>query len=537
MCHHCVHNLVYPLVPCFGANCYMFNAHHDINTSYGFCSENVNKLLDVQKILWYIIFIIVVNCIPLLIYWHTEANENTEDAEWITLFGIDKSNYELYPYIGRLCYHLAQDNRRLFIIIRAACFYILWLIFHIWWSAIENFAEYPSEYYQRLDILHGNNGNDGNLITSERRLLAGIITTWNVLYLVCFLIATLGNFVLVYVLGDPSLWVRNKRFLCMEDITKNKVDITDGPDIFVCRRTMLFRPEFWSELRDCIDVGDKCNDEGNKCCGKTCECKCLKNACKFFISHLSFIPVAIIAFFACILPLFDVILHTPWLLFKDSRNLKIGILLVFIYVFSFAIYYIFHYVLVISLIFSYTITGLMKNWNFLLPIIVLIIIVVSHWIRLVYGAFKPMHRLQVIIFNQCKSMQSPPKIIKEDDKVKGKYYIKRSFIEKCYKCPLLLKPSEYKNYTIFSIIQFLGLVLIVIATGSSFYTLNSDTSLGKAVMALSLTFVPQVVNSLMTPWHDDVTSAVRDAKIKEKINEEINKVTVNVKKFDLRLHV
>ena len=48
------------------------------------------------------------------------------------------------------------------------------------------------------------------------------------------------------------------------------------------------------------------------------------------------------------------------------------------------------------------ITGIMKNWDFLLPILVLAGIVITHLVKLVYGAFQPIHNMQVIILQKYK---------------------------------------------------------------------------------------------------------------------------------------
>ena len=786
---------------CLGTKCHMISLEHHLKDEVGFCSEQVNQKIKKEKWIWFTIFLIVINFVPLFIFWMREKTvETNEDENWIKLFAITETNCKYFPWIGRFCYYLFLSHNKCFIILRAALAYIVWLLFFVWWFLLANYRYYHTEYIQRQCM---SQGHEDNLLPVEW-LFAGIFNIQSVCFLVCFIVASVGNFVLLYILCQPLIWIENKRFLYIPDTSKEAKS-------FFSRYKLLFRQEFWEKLWEgCVP---------EKLLGKK----------KRFVAILYFFPFPILACLALLLPLLDLVLHIPWFLktsacgciktqsdcdlekgmqtVSDSKtdaetqtsvetqtgsdsqtsvetqtdsqtsvetqtdsqtsvetqtgsgsqtsvetqtgsgsqtsvetqtdsgsqtsvetqtdsgsqtsvetqtgsdsqtsvetqtdsqtsvetqtdsqtsvetqtdsqtsvetqtgsgsqtsvetqtgsgpqtsvetqtdsgsqtsvetqtdsgsqtsvetqtdsqtsvetqtdsqtsvetqtgsgsqtsvetqtgsgpqtsvetqtdsgsqtsvetqtdsgsqtsvetqtgsdsqssvetqtgsvshtNAKtqtghkcvintifklVKMILVLIYIPCFAVSYFYPSIQVISIIASYTITGLMKNWDYLLPIIALVLIGISHFIKIVYGAFRPMYNLQMTILRVSDTIENfdkekTKKIFKEDNIcLEGKFYIRKEFMKECYDSNLLLKPAEYSSYSFFAFIKFVALCLIISATGLSLYMLNDNTSLGKVVIAIFLTFLPRALDTLTRPWRADVKTFVKEKYIMEKI--------------------
>ena len=642
---------------CLGTKCYIFNAQHDMQDSLGFCSENVNNIVDIQMKIWIFICFIAINCVPFLIYSlcndveeqinesseddsnrnvredmiesdtqedcanppmeeqigavenveqnldrqtnersaeeydtnrnvqgtasesgtgedsatseehvvenvdhsflrHTrvgEVNERGENGgqtseidtdEWVSMFNIDNSNCEHYPLLARLCFCIFLDNsykkipscscKILVTCIRSLFIYFIFLPFFVWWFVIANFIFYHLENGQRKNM---SNMYDVNLLRVEW-LFNGIFNLETRLFLACFIIASLGNILWVYVLSNPACW-NSKRFLHLADLHSGTFLHRYRPSLLINGE---FRRQFWY---GCIPQ-------------RLQNARCLK-----WISLVWTFPLAVLAVLALCLPMFDLILHIPWLLWKpckcsttrtssreDQQDLfenegdntplvrptaeqqksvfcrvvcfVVKIITTFFYAFSLAITYFYTSTQVISMIVNYTIIGLMKNWDFLLPVLILVLIAIAQIINLIYCAFQPMHKLQVTVFDQCKlidpSLLTTRNIIREERN--GKYFISKSFIKDCYQ---LLDATEYSHYTLYSFIKFVTIILILVVTGLSIYMLTGDTStaLGKVVVAIFLTFVPHALKTLIRPWRNDVRKSIMERQIRKKIEHKL----------------
>ena len=312
------------------------------------------------------------------------------------------------------------------------------------------------------------------------KLLAGIFNLSVVLYLICFIIASLGNIVLVYrlsqMLSNPTPWLHNKRFLYIEDVTIQPYRNTDKQlsvrEIILYRRTLLFNYKFWTDgLFNCFPTGQKRN--------------------KMF-KIILFLPWIGLAILAIALPLVDLLLHVTWLkndndnendsarertphegtpLIEQNDRSKTSkvvsrwdiickLFLSYIYGVSFVYSHFWPGLQVISMISGYTITGLMKNWNVLLPALILMLVVATRMILIIYGAYQPMYELQQIVFDECvsidKNLKKTNKILKKD--AEGKYSVSESFIKDCYS---LLAPAKYSYYTLFALLEFSVLLLLL----------------------------------------------------------------------------
>ena len=633
---------------CLGTKCYIFNAQHDMQDSLGFCSENVNRIVDIQMKIWIFICFIAINCIPFLIFSlrkdveeksnessakeddlnrnvqgkmnesedganplteeqssvvenvgqdlnrqtiessakEDDTNQNVQDEvsasgegeygayplmedhvtvvvenvdhsaesqtkigeisdrddicgqtsvsgadEWVRLFSIDKSNCKYYPLIAKWCFLIFLDDSFIYTLFRFLFIYFILLPFFVWWFIIANFKFYRLENIQRQNM---SDKYDVNLLRVEW-LFDGIFNLETSLFLFCFIIASLGNIVWVYVLSNPACW-NSKRFLHL-------ADLHSGTFLDRYRPSLLINVEFWLQFwYGCIPQ-------------RLQNARCLK-----WVSLLWFIPLAVLAVLALCLPMFDLILHIPWSLWKEYKcstilnsnreelfenewdntplvrttteqqngvvsrmwYFVVMIILSCFYAFSLAVTYFYTSTQVISMIVSYTIIGLMKNWDFLLPILVLVLIAIAQMINLLYCAFQPMHKLQVTVFDQCKlidpSLLTTRNIIREERN--GKYFISKSFIKDCYQ---LLDATEYSHYTLYSFIKFVTIILILVVTGLSIYMLTGDTStaLGKVVVAIFLTFVPHALKTLIRPWRNDVRKSIMERQIRKKIEHKL----------------
>ena len=873
---------------CLGTKCHMMTLERHLKDELGFCSEQVNQKIKKEKWIWFTIFLIVINSVPLFIFWMREkTTETNKDKNWIKLFAITETNYEHFPWIGRLCYYLFLSHDKYCIFLRAALAYFICFLFFVWWFLLANFVFYHTEYIQRQYM---SQGDEDNLLPIEW-MFAGIFDSIY-FFTVCFVVASLGNIVLVYMLCHPVRWIENKRFLYVPDLSGEASS-------FLSRHKLLINKNLWIKLwKGCapkksraddssnVELGKSNNpnvsstverNESNRPLGSSTVCIIVR----WFFCIILFIFVALLTCLALLLPLVDLVLHIPWFFNNpgsstetppdnnpgsstetppdnnpgsstetlpennpgsstgtppdknpgsgaetppdnnpgsstgtppdnnpgsstgtppdnnpgsstetppdnnlgsstetppdknpgsstetppdknpgsgaetppdnnpgsstgtppdknpgsgaetppdnnpgsstgtppdnnpgsstgtppennpgsstetppennpgsstetppdndpgsstetppdnnpgsstetppdnnpgstcstetlpennpgssnetppdnnpgsstetppdnnpgsstetppdknpgsstetppdknpgsgaetppdknpgsgaetppdnnpgrisgtppghtcDQNDFSIlfKMILVLIYTLCFVISYFVPSVQVISVIASYTITGLMKNWDFLLPIIALALIVIRELIKIVYGAFQPMYNLQMTILRVSETVEnfdshkeSPQSIMEEDNScLEGKFYIKKKFLEECYDSNLLLKPAEYSSYSFFAFIKFVALCLMISATGLSLYMLNDNSSLGKVVIAIFLSFLPQALDTLTRPWRADVRQFVKEKYIMEKINKDNLKIhfgplrplknpTITVKTYDI----
>ena len=101
------------------------------------------------------------------------------------------------------------------------------------------------------------------------------------------------------------------------------------------------------------------------------------------------------------------------------------------------------------------------------------------------------------------------------------YDITDSFLnQKCYP---FLENGHFGFYTFYALAEFVALCLLTVVTGIGLYMLHDDKTFGKVVVAIFLKYIPKLVDVVTKPWHNDVSTAVIENFIKDKIDEEIKR--------------
>ena len=422
---------------CLASHCFMFNGNNFQKTD-GFCSSNVNRMINAQIWIWICLFFVFINNLPLLVFWlkqgpKTENKENGKksgrndkrstyiplksddenqlhepETNRVRLFCVSHAIFEYYPSVRRWHNILFEGCFPKFIFV--ACFYVLFTLFYIWWFLITDLAYKTTEFRQRSKM---SNGTDDYLVCFEL-LLAHVWNPGSIFFLFSLVYSSVGNMVLFCVIIWNSWWTQNDHFFLI-GITCEDTNLQ-----FNClhRQMLLWNLSFWKIFWKRSILSDKWN------------------ICVRVLVAIPFIiPLTLIAVVCIMFPLVDIILHLPFRIFRDSGDKKdesntcklnfntesfefidlslnrfgIVCLLIFelpafLYCITCCVSYIYPTALVGSMIASYTITGIMKNWDFLLPIFVLVGIVVSRFIKLIYGAFQPLHDLQVVIYKTYQKM-------------------------------------------------------------------------------------------------------------------------------------
>ena len=342
------------------------------------------------------------------------AEKQTTESYYVKLFCISKDNCQYYPWMGRLCYYLFEDERKCCIGFRVVCFYVFFLLFYVWWYLIANFLYKPTEFRQRSKMSQGYD----DYLTSFELLLSGTWKTKSILFLIAFIFATIVDIFLAVMMVWPTLWTQSEHFVIF------KISYPDPIwKKFNClhRRRLPFTRTFWKQFWNCLP-----KPKG--------------------LRLLIAIPLGLITLIVSLFPLIDIIFHLPIILQekrkdgkrknsdgKSDENLQ-GISInnkvtsceeglaffgttVFTILFNitFVAAYIYPTAVVYSMIVSYTITGIMKNWETILPILVFAGIVIFQFVKLVYEAFEPLHKMQVIIYQEYQ------KKLSDFNKLKAKF--------------------------------------------------------------------------------------------------------------------
>ena len=437
---------------CLASQCFMFNGNN-FQKNDGFCSSNVNRMINAQIWIWICLFFVFINNLPLLVFWlkqgpKAENKENGKksgrndkspyiplksdvenqlyepETNRVRLFCVSRAIFEYYPSVRRWHNILFEGCFPKFIFV--ACFYVLFTLFYTWWFLIADLAYKTTEFRQRTNM---RNGTDDYLVYFEL-LLAHVWNPGSIFFLFSLVYSSVGNMVLFCVIVWNSWWTQNDQFFLL-GITCEDTNLQ-----FNClhRQMLLWNLSFWKKFWKRLILSDKWNI-------------CVR----LLVAIPIIIPLTLVAVVCIMFPLVDIILHHPFHIFRDlddkkdeSNSCKKGesnsceknetnscepnfntasfkfidlslnrmdivCLLLFeplalLYCITCCVSYIYPTALVGSMIASYTITGIMKNWDFLLPIFVLVGIVVSRFIKLIYGAFQPIHDLQVVIYHTYQKM-------------------------------------------------------------------------------------------------------------------------------------
>ena len=310
-----------------------------------------------------------------------------------------------------------------------ACRFVFIFVFtlvYILWFLIADFTHKPIEFRQRSEM---SKGTDDYLLCFEL-LLAHIWNVGSIIFLVCLVCATLGNAVLVIVMGWTSGWERKKQFWLLQ------IECKDPNLQFNClhRQSLLLNWSFWKAFWKSLLPK----------CWYIPYCPCYVTFCCEFcvivvVVVLKFLATLMaIVFLMC--PLLDIVLHmlsghddnekttcatietdSKTFIFK-KRKIKCTVftLGLIIYVPPALFYYgacFFAYIyptaVVCSMIVSYTITGIMKNWDSLLPILLFLGILINHLVKFVNVVREPGHDLHIMMYQTYQKISPEFKEIRE----------------------------------------------------------------------------------------------------------------------------
>ena len=279
------------------------------------------------------------------------------------------------------------------------------------------------------------NGTDDYLEDIE--LFLGRIWNFNS---IVYLFSLLHNGAFLYVIIWTSAWALNQQFLML------KIKCQDPNLKFNClhNQTLLFNLSFWKALLWRFILPAKFHI-------------CIR----VLVTIPYNILLTLIAVVCIMCPLLDIILHYPLFIIglqrirkllsfwrrpeysiflddeKDDSNTRtvntgsfkftmcnfsqcrpsvivvISKVLALLYYITIFVAYIYPIATVCSMIASYTIVGIMKNWDSLLPKLVLVGIAFSFLVKLLFGAYQPLHDLQREIYKIHQKMSPEFKELKE----------------------------------------------------------------------------------------------------------------------------
>ena len=286
----------------------MFNKNHYFEKKDGFCSTNVNKLINRQVWIWVFLFFFFFNNLPLIVFWlkggpklarrsgrrtgyiDIENQGNyVEDLKRVKLFCVTSTIFEYYPWVGSL-YHFLFEKRYSKVIWVGIPF-LFFYYFHMSWFFIADFLYKNTEFRQRSNM---SNGTDDYLEPVEL-VFASIRNCNSRSYLYSVLYSFLINFPLFYVIIGTSAWAHNTQFLML------KIKCQDPNLQFNCihRQMLLCNLSFWKAFWGSLIL----SEEWNICIRVLAAIPC--------IILLTLIAVVLIMF-----PLLDIILHHPFGVFK-----------------------------------------------------------------------------------------------------------------------------------------------------------------------------------------------------------------------------
>ena len=520
---------------CLAKKCFMYNVHreNELKSTKEFCVQRLSSETYHQTNIWILISLILYGYIPWFSDWkskagtqHFEQSEETQhevqqqkkteehqaqnpeeqkiemsdmenakenkennkpettsakNVKMVRLFGIDRNNCKYYPWIGKWFYNLFQDNRFPFVVIRAVFCLLILLPFYVWWFLIVDLVVYRLEFFQRKDL------KDALLLRFEL-LLACIWNGWSISFAVFFIYATVGNvWFLFNIYNSQQLETMKKTMFFNIETGTEKENFK-----FIHRPTFLSQLKFWNNFR--IQFTPK---------------RIIGKKIMSYLWVILLLPLMLLAFIIIFIPFYDIVLHIPWNAYqtsgkknKDKIIVTGKIFLVFLYCVSHATAYVFPTAQVYSMIVNHTLLGLMKHWDFHFPILVLAFIFMFHFIKLVQNAFHSLRQLELLIFNEYRSRYpdfDDPKglIIQTQKDDKYDYEIQEEFLFK--KCCSLLKPAQFSMYSFCALGEMIGLLLFIVIIGLSLNVINDNSSLGKVVMIIFVSFIPRVLDTSKAP--------------------------------------
>ena len=216
-------------------------------------------------------------------------------------------------------------------------------------------------------------------------------------------------------------------------------------------------------------------------------------------------------------------------------------LMLILFAVTFTVSYIYPTAKIYSLIVSYAITGILKNYTSLLPLLMLMTFIISKVIKVCNSAAEPFVNLQFAIFNEYQAkieaestrakretessqtkieVESPQDKIKSTDRLiilkDGDYLIKKKFI--IHECkPLLCRP---KIYTFIALAKIVALITAGVVVWICLSVLEYNT-LGQILLTGFVGYLPQIFESIRKPWNEQKNKILLEKKLKERVQKEI----------------
>ena len=187
---------------------------------------------------------------------------------------------------------------------------------------------------------------------------------------------------------------------------------------------------------------------------------------------------------------------------------------------TFTASYIYPTAKIYSLIVSYTITGILKNYTSLLPLLMLMTFIISKVINVCNSAAEPFVNLQFAIFNEYQTNIIPGSTNRLIILKYGDYLIKEKFIKDECK-PLLCRP---KIYTFIAVAKILALITAGVVVWICLSVLEYNT-LGQILLTGFVGYLPQIFESIRKPWNEQKNKTLLEKKLKEGVQKEIENET------------
>ena len=191
-------------------------------------------------------------------------------------------------------------------------------------------------------------------------------------------------------------------------------------------------------------------------------------------------------------------------------------LMLILFAVTFTVSYIYPTAKIYSLIVSYTITGILKNYTSLLPLLMLMTFIISKVIKVCNSAAEPFVNLQFTIFNEYQTNIIPGSTNKLIILKDGDYLIKEKFIKDECK-PLLCRP---KIYSFIAVAKIVALITAGVIVWICLSVLEYNT-LGQILLTGFVGYLPQIFESIRKPWNEQKNKTLLEKKLKEKVQEEI----------------
>ena len=502
---------------CIANKCFAFN-RRKILRSDTYCQPFMFNLYpETYVVLMFLLFLISYS--PSMVFWLlSEENDpypgkqsknkpQEENKDCIPLFVLNDKTQSYYPFISKIGYYIFRHNNIWLTVIRfslvAFCLHL-----HLVVLSLANFHFYPEEFLQRKNLT--------KVLWYSELFLLGIWDTRGTLYLtsivasiicvVCSTIIFKGYFETCWYHSKTFFHVDLNKLESVTELTNKSPTYKDLRLNILERRFLLSDRKFWRELRqqffpECLKIH--------------CEFK-PKAICLSILYIGLLFPLYILTFIVLLFPLLDIALHIPWNLGESRWNsvylkflLSVIILLAGA---NFSASYISPASGICCLFVSNFIIGAMKNYQIVLPVVVMVTVVISMIIELYIEASEPLAQLQLYIFEECQEMKEKGELILK--KISGKYFISKTFFDQCFS--LLDSPQVINFQAIAKIFTLLSLATIITIC---LVTLQ-DLTLGQVFITVFVTMLPRIFGSIVKPLHNETVQSV--------LKKEVKNIVINI---------